>query len=514
MKNIVDEFVISLGVDPKKLTQGLDNAISTTKNTLKNLATGFIMPTLTAFAAGSLVNTMVEEISAVDGLSQSLNMNIETLQAWQGAAERTGAAGRNVDELFMNLNRWMLDADKNQTGQLYKAIEEGLLPSLRNADGAMKSTQGYALELAEAFHQMDSQSAIGLAKRIGITQAATIGFLQQGRGQIREDIRQIKALGVYTDKDAKAVKEFKATVDGLIRTMKAGALPVFRAVLPVMKGIAESFKFAARHASAFVPILAGVGAALVALRLQATQLGVVIKANIVQALAAGSIKPILISLTVAAKMLYAQFLKFMLNPWTWVIAGLVVLGLLLEDFLVWMDGGKSALGDFWQAAADNINYFKEYLEKKLQNIQKFLSDVADYLALVWEPVGDGLSQLKAWFGETFDAIASKATAWMDFISGIVNKVKSFFGFGDETFEARKSNWQTALMSSGGAAGQAISPADIHNATTNTRNTNLDSKTTVNIYGNPDRETVNNGTAAANEINGYNISQAVSSQAGI
>lgn len=64
----------------------------------------------------------------------------------------------------------------------------------------------------------------------------------------------------------------------------------------------------------------------------------------------------------------------------------------------------------------------------------------------------------------------------------------------------------------GDAGQAVAPKGITN--NDNRQTSLDTKTTVNIYGSATREEYAQAEATANGINGYNIAQASASQAGI
>ncbi|WP_230577704.1 hypothetical protein [Xylella fastidiosa] len=38
---------------------------------------------------------------------------------------------------------------------------------------------------------------------------------------------------------------------------------------------------------------------------------------------------------------------FALNPLTWLIAGIVALVALVDDFITYLDGGESLLGAFW-----------------------------------------------------------------------------------------------------------------------------------------------------------------------
>ena len=52
----------------------------------------------------------------VDRLSKSLGVNIEQLQAWQGAAQNAGVQADEIGEIFADLNDWMIDAAVNGSG--------------------------------------------------------------------------------------------------------------------------------------------------------------------------------------------------------------------------------------------------------------------------------------------------------------------------------------------------------------------------------------------------------------
>lgn len=578
LKEIIDQFFISVGLDTKQLDQGINKAVTSTRDKLKGLATNAIAPALAVLTSGALINQFADEIAQVDRLSTSLGMNIERLQEWRGAAQMAGVEADEVGELFSDLNDWMLDADQNQSGAMYEYIEKGLLPAVRDARGEMKNTEQYALEMADAFQSMGTQMATGLGRQIGISQAAMVGFLQQGSAKISADMAQVKALGVYTKQDAEAAKEFQRATDALGRSLKSLLLPAFRGLVPIVTEIAKALQFLTEHVWAFIPAIAAAGVALA------------------------------VSFLPELKKAYNAFMLFgkglLTNPITWIILAFVALGLVLDDFITWLNGGQSAFGEYYQAIAEWLEGVKAFFEEAGAKISEWLDDLAewqtrtramiigwrdafsegfagivasvaafpdkvlaifndlaetaqgifvglyawlnnatggafdqiaailtnglavwnDYFEIVkagigllvdviwalasgsdeaWAAVETSLGNLKAIFTQTFDDIKATLSAWWDFASGIFDKVREFFNFGGKL----------QAFFGGGAAAQAV-PASAGNIDSSSRNTNLDTKTTVNIYGGATREEYAQAEATANGINGYNIAQASASQAGI
>ena len=190
--NVIDRFFIALGLDTKDVEKGIQSTVDTVKGGLKELLVGAVMPAVGALASGALVQQFTDEITQVDRLSKSLGVNIEQLQAWQGAAQNAGVQADEIGEIFADLNDWMIDAAVNGSGALNEFIEKGLLPSVTDANGAMKTTEQYAMDLADAFAAMDKQSATGIGRQIGISNAGMVAFLQQGSASISAQIQQIE----------------------------------------------------------------------------------------------------------------------------------------------------------------------------------------------------------------------------------------------------------------------------------------------------------------------------------
>src|SRR5574344_503566 len=58
----------------------------------------------------------------------------------------------------------------------------------------------------------------------------------------------------------------------------------------------------------------------------------------------------------------AMLMAFITNPITWVVAAIVGLMLLIDDFMTYLDGGESQLGSFWGAMIEWIDKVKPSLQ--------------------------------------------------------------------------------------------------------------------------------------------------------
>lgn len=358
--NVIDRFFIALGLDTKDVEKGIQSTVDTVKGGLKELLVGAVMPAVGALASGALVQQFTDEITQVDRLSKSLGVNIEQLQAWQGAAQNAGVQADEIGEIFADLNDWMIDAAVNGSGALNEFIEKGLLPSVTDANGAMKTTEQYAMDLADAFAAMDKQSATGIGRQIGISNAGMVAFLQQGSASISAQMQQIKQLGVYTEQDAKAAQDFAAASRDLFRALKMMLLPVYRILAPILTIFAEIMQEMTKHTAAFIPVLVGIGALL-----------------------ATMVYPWLVKTAAAAA-------AFIASPWGILITALAAIGLLLDDFVTWLDGGKSAFGEFYESVFGNAENVKAAINDFVDNAKAAFENFKTFVSEVWQDISPAL----------------------------------------------------------------------------------------------------------------------------
>lgn len=450
-RNIVDEFFIAIGMDTSDVDKNINSLVDNVSRKLSSIAMGVIAPALAAITSGQIVQQFTQEIIQIDRLSQSLGINIEKLQQWQGAAEMAGVAGEEVGELFADLNDWMIDVNVNQSGPLKDFIEKGILPAVEDAQGQLKTTEQYALDLSDAFQKMGQQQATGIGRQIGIGRADVVAWLQQGSAGINAQLEHVKRLGVYTREDAKAAKEFTNASNDLARAMKMMLLPVYRVLAPTATKIAEGMSYLAQHAEAFIPVLIGLGAAIVAHMIPALTL------------------------------LFAKMEVLIFSPWGALLAALLAIGLVLEDFIVWLEGGESAFGDFYESifgstenakkiingfVDDALAAFEEFKTVMLEVWTEIKPHVIDFGELllsigvtVWnwaktvydavqfvndiirmfvsgskestDRVAKSWDKLKNSFNKTFDSMKDTLFKWWDFVAPIFNKLFNFFGDGNK-----------------------------------------------------------------------------------
>ena len=84
-----------------------------------------------------------------------------------------------------------------------------------------------------------------------------------------------------------------------------------------------------------------------------------------------------------------------LNPITWIVAALIGLAAVIDDLIVWLEGGESALGDFWSMFGSR--------EEVLEKIQKAIKWVTETLKELWERIKTGFKAAITWLDEFWTA---------------------------------------------------------------------------------------------------------------
>ena len=425
----IGEFLIKLGLDADNIDKQLNNVIGNVKSGLSNLMTGVVAPAFAGLVSGELVQQFADDITQVDKLSKSLGVSVEQLSAWRTAAEMAGVEADEVGEIFADFNDWMVDAKFNEGGAMYTDfIEKGLLPAVTDANGEMKKTEDYILEFADALHKMDPAQASGIARQIGLSDLKTASWIQSGGDAIRRQLELAKEIGTYTQEDAAAASEFTMSIKVLTHSIRMMLLPVFRALVPILTNVSKMFTEVSKHAVALIPILSGIGIAM-GVRMAGGFLAI-----------AKSIQ----KATLAAR-------AFIFSPWGAVLMALLAIGLVLDDFLVWLDGGESAWGEYYESIFGDTENAKQVLQgfyDTVVGVFTSIGGVVDELSPHFEKLWQALVKLfdtvvgSAGFSmftdllvdaigliidviaSLIDFIASNAGVITDIISGIIDVITS------------------------------------------------------------------------------------------
>lgn len=379
-------------------------------------------------AAGGIAAVMsyIDNAATLDRTAESLGINVERLQMWQGAAQDAGGEAEEIADRFRDLNDYIIDATKFDGGPL-KEIAAELGISLTDATGKARSAEEVMLDLADAFDRVGEQEAVAYGMQLSFD-PATIGLLQQGRGELEALLKRQSELGILTKRDTEAATRARRAFSDAI---KVAAYIVGVSLTPVLELLADKLSALARWAvehQDFLRIMFVVAAVAIT----------------------GILLPALYSMAAAGLAAIAPFLPL--------IALVTALGLTLDDLNAFIEGGNSAFGELlrWLGLTDQQI---EAVRAAFANVKGYIGDVFDLLKALFTLDGDGviaaldkilghLRDLKNAFAKLFDVIKGKL------LNLLPDWVRDLLGVGGEN----EAGTDTAGDAGTRSAGQPLSPS--------------------------------------------------------
>lgn len=310
-------------------------------------------------AAGGIAAVMayIGNTAALDRTAESLGLSVERLQMWQGAAQAAGGEAEEIADRFRDLNDYIVDATKFDSGPL-KEIAAELGIGLTDAAGKARSAEEVMLDLAAAFERVGEQEAVGYGMQLSFD-PATIGLLQQGRGELETLLNRQRELGILTRRDTEAAT---AARQAFVDAIKAVTYIVGSTLTPVLEIVAEKLSALARWAvehQDFLRIMFVVAAVAIT----------------------GILLPALYSMAAAGLAAIAPFLPL--------IALVTALGLALDDLNAFIEGGNSAFGELlrWLGLTDQQI---EAVRAAFANVKGYIGAVFDLFKALFTLDGDGV----------------------------------------------------------------------------------------------------------------------------
>jgi ElaB/YqjD/DUF883 family membrane-anchored ribosome-binding protein len=366
---IIDEFMIMLGVDGSKAKKGMAEVTKSIESGLSGVTkmfTGFGAALAGVFSVGSAFSTWKEQAQEFGNVARNLHMGIEDVQAWSGAIGKFGGSAGDFEQSIRGLNvqlARMATLGTSKGGKLLESvgIDAGSIGRQRDALEVME-------ELAAAVEQMTPDESRGFLQALGLD-SATIMLLQQGRDGMKDLVRQKKEDAVYTKEDYEAIRQYNVEM-GKVKKGFIGIMGIaFRTIMPAFTKVTEYVgkfvKYLKRHQTAVKAFFVMIGV-----------------------LVTGYLIPTFLA--------FARTL--MMNPLTWVILALAALALVIEDLIVWLDGGESALDRFWtelfgspeeakKTFEDIKKGVKEFVEESIPKLQEFaweVKELIDDIQKLWQ----------------------------------------------------------------------------------------------------------------------------------
>lgn len=314
-------------------------------------------PLMGAFAIGGTISSYISNSMAAGELAEKLKVDVEEIQIWSGAMERAGGSASGLQATIEKLN----------------------------ASGkAQGDAIGVLLDLADKAGTMSKEAFVQKAKELEIDEK-TIEVLAQGRKALDEHLKRQRELGAYTKEDAEQSKKFKQALADLLAAWDGFTSFIGRFAVPVMEQVAKIFTelvvYLRKHPALVAAAIALVGGALAAKLLPPLKALPAIIANVSKA-----------------------FMR-----WFPIVAVIMAIAAVFEDFWVYLHGGKSALEDVWKVFGTG--------PELLAKFRAAWEGLKGVIKTVWE----GIKQLASYLGGL-----AKASGWVDGLKNALKGVAQIF----------------------------------------------------------------------------------------
>ena len=442
---ILEKFLLMFETDAdeaKKTVKGFNDELDNTESSAEGAALS-VGDLVSAFIALSTIKTTVLDSAfrtdTVGKFSETLGFNIEEMDAWGAAVERSGGSSDAFRGAVSALNDQLTDMALYGGGAAAETLAR-LGINATNAQGDIKGVFDLLPEIADSFQNISKEESFGLGKRLGLDQA-TILLLQQGRSAVSDLVEQQRQLGGMTGESYRASAEFNNELGNTGRAFDAVSQEANTKLLPflssMLRSLQDIIKWMREHREFMSGFFMAASAAITGALIPALKaLAVTIKANPIVRLAL-----IIGSIGTAFAALY-------------------------EDVKRYTQGQSSFIGDLFEKY--------EWLEKGVIGAINLillawenLSNAVDWVGLLATAPLEALDQLKQGFLDLWNYI----TSLFDF-SSLFDGLPSWLGgVGNDMIENTQAGIATA---------QQYAQNAVNSMTTNMMFNSSDMRRSINV----------------------------------
>ena len=478
-----------------------------------------------AIAAGSVavaIQRTADKFNDLgDVVSRVGNATVKELDRLGYVSELTGSDANTATASFENLSRTIGEAAQGigRGAQVFEKL--GL--SAKDAQGNVKTTTQVLDEIKVKIQDLSKAEQSAYIQRLGLDRTM-IGMLTSDTTEIIDQYnKRTEALGINVDEAA----ELGAKYNDAIKVTERGFDDIITAfVLRVLPSITTAIERVSK--------LIDENAGLIKSYVEPIAAAVSISADLVTGFITGVGKlfkvlgkwPVYIgAVTVAWKLLNAVFKVSPIGRIITLVMGLVTaIGLLIDDYETWKEGGKSLFGDLWgyvEKFANGLMFVWDKLAGLLEHgckeiaalfkglftfdfsdaiaeSQKFMDDfyalikpIGDKASEIFDDVTNIFSGLGKWFDDlwkeigdaVFSALDSIGKAFTQWWNNLINSVKNFGSKAAEKAENMVTDaWDTSVNAVKGLFSWGSKKDDDKAASslpTTTTNNNQRSSTTYN-----------------------------------
>ncbi len=263
MATVLDEFVITLGLDPAKFDAGQRKAA----DSLRKFETEFTRRTknieqsgaktldffegikkiaaLGAFAiVGEQVGVAVNALTSMDArtgrLSLTLGISAQDIVEWQHAIKTMGGSTESANAALGGMN--------GELTRFAQTGESNVLPVLQSLGVTMYKTNGQLKTASEIYKDisaavagMDARTAAGRLSLLPGINEDMINLLIQGLPKVRELLEEGRRLVPVTEANTKAAQEYQHALADLGDSFTGLTRQIVGPFLPALKGMLDTF---------------------------------------------------------------------------------------------------------------------------------------------------------------------------------------------------------------------------------------------------------------------------------
>lgn len=364
----------------------------------------------------NFVDANLDALDEIKQLSNVTGESADQIYLLGKVAEVNGSSAQAAQSSIEGLSRVIGEAAAG-VGRGAKSFEQYGL-SAKKANGEIKSSSELFGEISEKMQQMSNQEQIAMLSKLGID-GSMIQMLRLGNDELAEQIALAEALtlGVGNAENAETAAAFKDALTQVSQVFTAIGEYVSLRVAPSIQRLAESFtKWFVENNDFIKSILNGFSKVLSFLFEVAGAINNVIESTI-------GWKSVIIAL--GGLMLWLSrrmLLAFATNPITLAVGAVTALFLLIDDFMTYLEGGETALGDFWKPFADGWRSIKPLLDKAKEWVKSFANG--------WDDALDVIKPLKGVLTIIWSAIESIYGSFSRLLKQIFGATSAVVEFGN------------------------------------------------------------------------------------
>nr|DAW37314.1 MAG TPA: tail length tape measure protein [Caudoviricetes sp.] len=498
--------------------------ISINKTTLKVAAFGAAFYAAT-IGVKNFVDANLDALDEIKQLSAVTGESADQIYNLGKVAEVNGSSAQAAQSSIEGLSRVIGEAATG-IGRGAKSFEQYGL-SAKKANGDVKTSSEMLGEISDKMKAMGEQEQIAMLAKLGID-GSMIQTLRLGNDELKEQIALASALtlGVGNAENAETAAAFKDALTQVSQAFTAIGEYVSLRVAPSIQRLAERFtKWFTENNEFIKAALNGFGKILSFLFELAAAIDNVVEHTV-------GWKTVLIALGgILLWFSKRMLLAFATNPVTLIVAAIAGLFLLLDDFIGYLEGKETALGEFWKPFKTALLWVKSTWENFVDNfsvdpIGATLSLVTNLIKLPFElglaaviglwnlftgeqldldMIEKGFNKVTDWIKAPFKKAFDWVKGYYDqYIAPIVDTVKDWFGSDESTPTGTASQntkaYDTMMFDPSYASAPQVAAAGVNHQTSNADNSvkNSNNKITItqNIQGTDNPKAVADQSARA------------------